>query len=166
MRIFACSLLVVMLFVSLAVFAGDEKANFSGEWVLNEEKSDMGEGGPRWAAGKLTITQKGDTMSVDRSRQRPDGEEFVTTEKLTLDGKECENMVWQSTKKSVATWSDDGKSLTITSTLAFEREGEMMQFDSVEIWKLLDENKALSVDFTSKSPRGERKAVYVYDLKK
>ncbi len=152
------------LMIAYNTFAGDEKSNFSGEWALNNEKSDLGEGRFRRAAAKLTIQQEGNNLSIERLSRRQSGEEFVTTEKLTLDGKECENTTFgDRVRKSIANWSEDGKVLTITSTMVFEREGEQMGIKTIEIWKLTEEGNSLSINYTSSSPRGERKQMLVYD---
>ena len=164
MRIVTMVIIFTFLLISFVTFAEDEKANFSGEWSLNEEKSELGEGRRLRAASKLTITQEGNNLSIERLSTRRSGEEFKTEEKLTLDGKECKNIVFRDReRKSIANWSKDGKSLNISSSIVFERNGEEFEISSVEIWKLLEDGKTLSIEYTSKSSRGERKATYFYD---
>ena len=140
-----------------------QKPNFSGTWGFNEDKSELGEGGFRGAAVKLMIKQEGNNMSIERVSQRRDGEEFTTTEKYTLDGKECENPARNTTRKSTVTWSEDSKSLTISSTMVFEREGQEMEMKTSEVLSLTDDGKSLSINSTSMTPRGEMKRTYVYD---
>jgi hypothetical protein len=167
MRNFLTLLLLSLFLTAFVAFAGDDKADFSGTWNFNEEKSEMGEGG-RWMQPiKLVITQTGNDLTIERHSKGRNDEDFTMTEKLTLDGKECENTVFgENTKKSVATWSEDGKVLTLSATMEFWREGAKTEITSVEILKLVEDGKGLSIDYSSKSPRGERKAVYVYDKKK
>ena len=140
-----------------------QKVNFTGTWLFSEEKSELGEGRFRRAATKLTIKQEGNDMSIERVSQNRDGEEITTIEKYTLDGKECENPAFNTTRKSTVTWSEDGNSLTISSTMVFEREGQEMEMKSSEVLTLTDEGKSLSITSTSMSPRGEMKTTYVYD---
>ena len=163
MRVITSLFVVTFLLISFTTFAENEKVNFSGEWSLNEEKSELGEGRRRMPSAKLTISQEDDTLTIERLLKRRSGEEFKVKEKFTLDGKECENTVYERPKKSVATWSKDGKSLNITSKIVFERDGNEFEFNTVEIWKLADEGNSLSIEYTSKSTRGERKRTYVYD---
>ncbi len=158
---YAFLFLGAFLLFSSATFA--QKVNFSGTWTFNEDKSELGEGRFRRAATKLTIKQEGNNMSIERVSQRRDGEEFTSTEKYTLDGKECENPAFNTTRKSTVTWSEDGKSLTIASTMVFEREGQETEMKSSEILTLTDNGKSLSISSTSMSPRGEMKRTYVYD---
>jgi hypothetical protein len=160
----AYALLLLGAFLLISSSAFTQNANFSGTWTFNEEKSVVGEGGPRGAAVKLVITQEGNNLSIDRTTQRQSGEERTSTEKYTLDGKECENPAFgDRTRTSTAVWSADGKSLTITSKMVFEREGQEMEIITTEVFTLSADKKNLSIDYTSKSSRGERKNTFVYD---
>jgi hypothetical protein len=40
-----------------------------------------------------------------------------------------------------------------------------MEIKVVEIWKLIDDGKSLSIDYTSTSPRGTSTNTFVYDKK-
>jgi hypothetical protein len=160
--VYAFLLTGIFLLTSSVTFA--QKVNFSGTWTYSETKSVVGEGGPRGAAVKMTIKQDGNTMSFEKTTRRQSGEENVSTENYTLDGKDCENPTFgDRTKKSTAIWSEDKKSLTITSKVVFEREGEQMEINTTEIFTLSEDKKNLSIDYTSKSSRGERKNTFVYD---
>jgi len=152
---------VTFLLISFTAFAANETVNFSGKWSLNEEKSELGEGRRRMVSPKLTISQEGNTLTIERLLNNRTGEEFKVTEKYTLDGKESENTVYETPKKSVATWLKEGKSLNITSKIVFARDENSFEFNTIEIWKLTDKGNSLSIEYTSKSSRGERKSTYV-----
>jgi len=66
--------------------------------------------------------------------------------------------------KSTATWSADGKSLTITTKMAFERDGQSMEFTTTEVWTL---NSPASLTIVSKrnTPNGEVTTKMAYDKK-
>jgi hypothetical protein len=160
------SILVILsvLFFILSSFSNEENTNFTGKWKFNESKSELGEGRFRGAATQLTVSQNENELQIERLSVRPSGEEFRSTEKLTLDGKECTNVVFgDRERKSTATWSEDGHSLTISSVMIFEREGEKMTINTTETWNLSDDGNSLTIDYTSTSPRGERKNKFVYD---
>lgn len=73
-KIFQVSALVLicsLLLVSTESYAA-KKADFSGRWTLNEDKSDLGEG-RFFAAVKLAITQDGKTITLERTRTGRDG---------------------------------------------------------------------------------------------
>ena len=154
------------LLISLLAWAGAAKVDFSGTWSMNAEKSVTGENAPRRIAAKMTVVQKSDTLSIERIIKRDTGEETSSTEKLTMDGKECVSTVMGRPRTSTATWSEDGKSLTIVSKSVFERDGNKIEISSTETWKLSEDGKSLTVDVASKSPRGERKGAFVYDKTK
>jgi hypothetical protein len=152
------------LFINAMSF-GQASANFSGSWAFNESKSNLGEGGFRMISQKLSIIQDDKSFKLDRSFTGQDGEERKTTETYTLDGKESVNPVFNTTKKSTAAWSADKKSLTVSSVMVFEMNGEKNEIKTVEVYKLADGDKTLSIDSQSTSSMGERKATMVYDKK-
>jgi hypothetical protein len=137
------------------------KADFSGEWKLNEEKSELGNFG-RFAARSIKVEQKDDAITIAKTAPSFNGGDATTTETLTFDGKESETTVFGgSKKKSTAKWSDDGQTLIITYSIMFERDGQTTEFKGTETWSLTKDG-ALSAVTVSSSPRGENttKAIY------
>lgn len=152
------------LFFIFGSFSRGEKINFTGAWKFNESKSELDEGRFRGAASQLTVSQNENELQIERLYIRSSGEEFTSTEKLTLDGKECLNIVFgDRERKSTISWSDDKKTINISSVMVFEREGEQITINTTEIWSLSDDGNNLVIDYTSTSPRGERKNKFVYD---
>lgn len=163
--------LLAILFVSIfmlsvtSVFA--QNANYSGTWSFNESKSKLPEMGFRRAATKIIVAQDNLVLNAERVSQGRDGEERITKEKFTLDGKECENVAFMDrTRKSVATWSADGKVLTIKSSMIFDRNGESRETKSSEVWSLSDDKNTLTVESTMDGRDGEMKSTLVYDKAK
>ena len=111
-------------------------------------------------ATKLVVTQKGNDLSVETFRQNRDGDEVSTTSKYTLDGKECKNGEDSRQSVSTASWSEDGKILTISSEITISRNGQEFNLKMVEKWSMAD--GTLIIEGTRTSQRGERitKAVY------
>lgn len=140
-------------------------ANFSGTWALNESKSNMGDGGFRMSSPSITIVQDATTFTLERSFTGQDGTERKNSEKYTLDGKESVNPVFNTTKKSTAVWSADKQVLTVKSSMVFDMNGEQNEIKTVDVYKLADGGKTLSVDSQSTSSMGERKTLLVYDKK-
>jgi hypothetical protein len=158
-------LLVVLILIINTVSFAQSAANFSGSWAFNESKSKLGEGGLRMISQKLTISQDEKSFSIERYFTGQDGEERKFSETFTLDGKESENTVFNTSKKSTANWSADKKSLTVKSSMVFERDGEKNEIKTVEVYSISEVDKTLSLDYQSTSSRGERKAILVYDKK-
>jgi hypothetical protein len=149
--------------LAFACLAWAGNPDFSGAWTLNETKSALGEGGGRMIPIRVTVVQTADTLSIERLSRRPSGEERTVSEKLSFDGKECLSGAPERPRTSSAKWSEDGKSLVVSSKTVFERDGNQMEITSVETWKRSDDGKTLTLDIVSQSPRSERKATAVYD---
>lgn len=159
-------LLVFIPFSNLKTFAaGGGKVNFSGSWALNQTTSKLSEGGGYGAAKMLNISQEGNVLSVVRTQTNRDGEEMTVTLKYTLDGKECDNSNNRRTSKSVASWSKDGKVLTINTTSVSERNGQKIETKSAETWELAANGKTITINQTVNSSRGERKSMLIYEKK-
>jgi hypothetical protein len=158
---------IIFLLASYAstTFAQAGKADFSGSWAFNESKSTPSQEGYRMAPSLLTVTQDGNNLAVERTSKNQDGEDVKSTSKFTLDGQECVNTIFgTNTRKSIVTWSADGKALAFAHTMNFERDGQTQEFKSTESWKLNDD-KTLSVETIMNFQGEERKSTNVYDKK-
>jgi hypothetical protein len=176
MQIVSFAVLFAFLCMPLAINAQGSKANFAGKWALNATKSDMGQppqgqgqapqgGGQRMGGGgDFTATQAANQLTVERTRTGQDGTPVTTKSVYTLDGKVSVNTTARGESKSTATWSADGKSLTIVTTRTFDRNGETTEMKTTEVWSLTSPT-ALSVVSTMNTPNGERKTTMVYDKK-
>lgn len=142
-----------------------DKANFSGDWKLNEGKSDFGQRGARFATKELKVDQKADAISISRTTPSFQGGDDVTnTETLTFDGKEVEGKGFNnSVRKSSLKWADDGQSFTITNNTTMERNGESMTFTATETWTLGDAGKTLTLTTTRTTQQGEMTTKAVYE---
>ncbi|MGD0582740.1 MAG: hypothetical protein ABR974_07310 [Bacteroidales bacterium] len=146
------------------------KTSFAGNWAYNQSKSDMGQppqgggqgGGQRMGGGNLSIKQEANLLTVDRTRMGQDGQTQTTTEKYTLDGKECVNTNPRGESKSTVTWSADGNSLNVVTTRTMNMNGETREMKSTSVWTLTDA-KTLTVTSTSTTPNGDRVIKMVYD---
>lgn len=170
MRITSWLLIAVLLLGVVAVYAQDTKVNFSGTWIMNADKSDLGNFGGRGGRGgrgggeprPMTVEMKDGKMIVTTSRPSRDGGDMETVMTYTLDGKECENEGFRnSTSVSVATWSKDGKTLTIKTETHMSWGDRDMTMNSEEIWSMDGDN--LVVKSTRSTPRGDMESTRVYD---
>jgi hypothetical protein len=154
--------IIFLLFEIGLTFAQDKKPNFAGEWNLDREKSELpsGRGGGRSTVAKMVVTQETNKLIVESTSTNRNGEEVTISATYTLDGKECENEMYNTTSKSTAEWSKDGKSLEINTEATFSRNGQNFTFNMKNIWSL--ENGDLIIDSTRSSSRGERKSKLHY----
>jgi len=160
-KLFFGKTLFSLLIPVAILFSFAPGVNFSGEWKLDESKSELGDFGGR-VARSLKAEQKDDAITITRTTPGFNGGDPVTTSlTMTFDGKVTESEGFGGSKrKSTAKWSDDGLTLTMITTTSMERDGQTSEFKSTEIWTTKD--GLLTVVTNSTSPRGDRttKAVY------
>jgi hypothetical protein len=131
--------------------------DFSGNWKLNSSKSKLNDQFSM-APKDIILTQKGNDLNVEKHSSLQD-QDFTINDKLTLDGKECINPGWQDTqKKSTAVWSDDKKSLKITTKFPMNDGGEMI---IVEVYKM--DGSYMVIESSSSSSFGDMSETMVYD---
>ena len=158
--------LLVLLLTPAFLFAFTPtvyKSNFSGDWKLNESKSELGEFG-RFAVRIIKASQSDESITITRTAPSFNGDDMTNSETLSYDGKETETTVFENSKrKSSAKWSDDGKILTINYTLLLDFNGQTMDIKGTEAWTISDDGKNLTVQIKSSSPQGEFSWKAVYD---
>ena len=148
---------VLALIAPVIIHAQAGKADFAGTWAINTEKSTLPQGGgQRMGSTNFTVTQETNLLTQTRTSQ--DGTTRVT--KYTLDGKESVNTTGGGESKSTATWSADGKTLTIITKSNFNGN----ERTSTAVWSLIDA-KTLSIVSTRQGQDGEIKTTMVYDKK-
>lgn len=172
-------LIVAALLLHTAVMAQGSKTNFTGNWTYNAGKSNTGQpqgqasgqdqrpggqGRGGFGGGDFTAKQEGNLLTVERTMNASDGSVRTMSSKYTLDGKESVNSSRMGESKSFATWSADGKKLTIETMRTMTRDGESRTMKTTEVWSLTD-SKTLQIETTMPSPNGERKTTSVYDKK-
>jgi len=170
------SLTIILAFIMpVMTNAQAGKANFAGNWAFNASKSNLGTppaGGGAGAGGRgglganFVAAQDAKTLTTTTPRTGQDGTVTNRVVTYTLDGKENTLAApaggggGGTPSKYVATWSADGKALTIVTTRTTQN-GEMK---STEAWTLTAAN-TLSRTSTSNFGGTETKRVYVYDKK-
>jgi hypothetical protein len=141
----------------VSVIANAQGIDFSGTWKLNSAKSKLN-ADFSFAPKSIIIVQSGNDLKVEKHSSFQE-QEFTTTDKLTLDGKECINTGFQDTqKKSTAVWADDKKSLKIISKFSIGDGGEMT---ITEVYKIDGAN--FVVESAASSSYGEMAETMIYD---
>lgn len=141
------------------------QANFSGNWSLNDSKSDFGGSQFRFAATSLSVQQTAALLTVESTMPGREGGEMKSTSKYKLDGSVSENPMFNSTRKSTVAWSADKSTLTITSTMTFNRDGQSREMKTTETWKLAEGGKVLKIESVRPGRDGEMKTTAAYDKK-
>jgi len=141
----------------ISVVASAQVIDFSGTWKLNTSKSKLNEQFSM-APKEIIVVQKDNDFNLEKHSSFQD-QEFTTKDKLTFDGKECINPGWQdSQKKSVVKIADDKNSLTITTKIPMNDNGEMTL---IEVYKM--DNGNLVIDSKATSSFGDLAETMVFD---
>lgn len=154
-------LIPAMFLLSFTTIA--DRVNFSGDWKLNESKSELGDFAG-FVPRALKVEQKDNAITITRSIPGFNGGDPVTSSlTVSYDGKITESEGFGGSKrKTTAKWSDDGSALIVNNTITFESDGQTNEFKSIETWTTKD--GTLSIVTHSNSPRGETttKAFYTH----
>ncbi len=155
------SIPVISLFLfSITAFAYSDNVNFSGEWMLDKEKTVLSES-PLFLS-KITITQKEDSVLTTRTYMNEYGEQYPFDEEITLNGEENEIVIYEMKRRTAARWSEDGKSLLITSKTKYYGDTGEEEFSVEETWSLEEEGTILSIGYTTNSVYGTNTGTYFY----
>jgi hypothetical protein len=174
------SLIIMLAFIApVMTNAQAGKANFAGTWTYNAEKSTpppaqagggQGGGGGRggFGGGNFVATQDANTLTRVTTRTGQDGTPVTRTTVYTLDGKENTLAAPAgggggnaAPTKYVATWSADGKSLTIVTTRTFNDT----PMKTTEVWTLTDAKTLSIVNSRPGQDGAVRTTTAVYEIK-
>lgn len=140
-----------------------DKADFTGEWKLNESKSDLGQFAA-YAPRTIKVNQTADSITISKTSSSMTGEDMTLTETLSYDGKEVKSTIFgTSTRTASLKWSDDGQSLTITYTIMLDFNGQQTEIKGTEVWSLSDGGKTLQSQNNSSSSFGQMNAKGIYE---
>jgi hypothetical protein len=145
------------IFALMAVAVFGQTPDFSGKWKINPSKCKLNEQFSM-APKSMILVQAAGVLSVERHGEFQ-GQEYVTSSKLNLDGTESVNVGMMDTKiTSIATWSEDKTTLTVKTKVPMENAGEI---SIIEVYKMAAAD--LSVETSSKSDWGESTEMYVFE---
>lgn len=160
---FRVFLITGLLAVSTAGLQAGDRCDYSGGWTLNEEKSELNDMGTQFLPLEVAIRQEGNDFTITKIFEGQYGDEMHIEEILTLDGKECKSEFWNSPRVTTAAFSQDGKALTVSSKIAFNRDGAESIMTVNEILTLSEDGKILKIKHHSNSDWGERVVTMVFD---
>jgi hypothetical protein len=134
-----------------AAFAAD--TSFAGTWALDKAKSEGLQGRMGNAEQTWTVTQDEKTLTVERKTVVEGGEDRPAEKSVyNLDGSESKverTGRMTGTATLTAKWSEDKKSVTLSSVMKTKRGENDVTITSSEKWELADDGKTLKVARTS-----------------
>jgi hypothetical protein len=148
--------IVFLLFAAGAGSAG-EKANLSGTWKFDQDKSHSN--GPGFDQ-TMTITHSGEKVKLDAKQKSPRGEVTIN-EEYTLDGKEAEFTPPNPPNakgKRKSSWLANGRGILVEDEIG---EGQTARKIARKM-TLSSDGKVLTIDYYIDDSRGsfELKRVY------
>jgi hypothetical protein len=152
--------LLILLVLFPVFMASAQKANFSGEWKINKEKLTNADN--QLVLSKITIQLKADSLLTTRVYENGMGEEFPFDENLTLDGQECKIVIYEMPRTSKASRTTDG-AITIASATTFYGNNGQEDMVAKETWKVDNEGKILTLEFSNTMSGVETTGTYFYD---
>jgi antitoxin component YwqK of YwqJK toxin-antitoxin module len=152
---------VSMLFILTSLTTYAQKADFSGEWKINKEKSSLADN--QLFLSRITIKLKSDSLLTTRVYENGNGEEYPFEENLSLDSKECKINIYEMPRTSTATRSDANGPLMIASTTTFNGNNGQEDMVAKETWKVENDGQVLSMAFTNKMSGNETTGTYYYN---
>jgi len=146
------------IFLSIISLAAD-KANFSGKWVLDKDKSFSN---PQGLEQTMTLTQTGDQIKLEAHLKHARGEQNVN-ETYSLDGKETEftpQAPPNAKGKRKASWLPNGRGFLINDETSVD--GKVVG-QVTRKWTLSADSKTLTVDYFFDDQRGSFESKRVFN---
>jgi len=138
-------------------------ADFSGKWIINEEKSMLDNFGASHLPFKIETVQKENEIIIKRTVLLEYADDRITTEKLTLDGKENKSAFMSSLQTTKAEFKPGGDTLFIQSKVTMQRGDQSIETITNENWTLQEKGTILSIQQYSSSFWGKRDITMVFD---
>jgi len=137
-------------------------ADFSGSWVLDEDRSAPGAMGAAFAPARLDVIQQGDDLTIRTTRILEYADDQVTEEKLTLGGAATASEFMNSPRTTTARRTVDGRELRVDSTIrpAWAPGSTMTVEDR---WTLSEGGDLLTIQRSTTSPAGAQQQTLVFD---
>jgi mannan endo-1,4-beta-mannosidase len=142
----------------------ERKADFSGEWMLNEYESKIENVGPSNTPYKLNIDQHGSEMVLESTAIVEWADDETITQTLALDGRDVHSTIFNHYPRiQNANWSQQQDTLTIDSKVTFNWGGRSFDVNTNEVWRLERRGQKLVISQSVKSIRGTRNSTIIYD---
>ncbi|HLM61276.1 MAG TPA: hypothetical protein VK308_10760 [Pyrinomonadaceae bacterium] len=160
--------IVSVMVLAFGVGTASAKADLSGVWTLDVDKS---EGMPPGLIQIMTVTQKGDHLEIEtRSKVGESGPERVGKDAYVLDGKENDfttplppGAAAQKKSKRSSKWIDDVNGFDVSEeSVVNAPDGSEATIRTKRRWRLSADGKTLTVEMETDSPRGMSKSRRVF----
>jgi len=152
--------IAIMIVVCQGV-AQAQRADFSGAWKLNRQKTNFGQLSEISVPVQFSIDQKSDSISIDRVTKNGQDELHSYSEKLPLNGNTIEVMTNLYTKKitSIHLLADS----QLTEVAQYVDYSDNVRYNGTEMWVLSNDGKVLTITRDDKANGLSYMRKMVYD---
>jgi hypothetical protein len=160
--LFKCTFIGAILSCLKGADAMAQKENFSGSWDLDKARTIWGKFAENSAPTHLVVEQYDDTIYINREAKSQLGEAYTYLEKLPFNSNLVKSFIAGTTKKvaSVELLSDHH---LLKETANYVDYADRAYYKTVEIWKLSDDGKVLTIAKTDESGKGDYTLQCVYN---
>ncbi len=147
----------LMLLCALSIGVAANKANFTGKWKLDKDRSFST---PPGLDQTMTVTHTGDQLKFEAVVITTRGGEQKVNDAYTLDGKETEfkpQAPPNATGKRKASWLPNGRGILISDETFLDGKSVSL---ATRKWTLSADWKTMTVDFFIDETRGDRQISY------
>jgi mannan endo-1,4-beta-mannosidase len=139
--------------------------NFSGTWVLDEDRSLFGPMGHRFTPARFAVTRQGNVLTVTSTFIRESRDDDTAEAKYVLDGTETPSEFMHSPRTTVARLSADGSTITLDSVTALVWGPPGSKLTMQDTWTLVDQGDRLSIHSVSETSRrpGKVEQTFIYN---
>ncbi|MDO9579991.1 MAG: hypothetical protein Q7J06_05415, partial [Bacteroidales bacterium] len=124
--------------------------DFSGTWKLDLSKSTTL---PDIISSTLIITQKGNTVNINRTYEIKDKEPLISSFNYTI-GSETHNESKTGILTTTSFWGTDKQTFTITETLLSEKNGTKQEYKRTTVYSLTIKGERLNIISDDIIPEG------------
>jgi len=133
---------IALILISLAAIPLTKRADLSGGWIMNTEKSDFGGLAPSTMIKRIQVRQQSEDISIQRFVDPNGPQDTVSLEVLRFDGSTTETKVSGARKVSSMKWADDGRGFTEISETT---DGHYDRINT-QIWTLSVDGQTLTTE--------------------
>ena len=137
-------------------------ANFSGEWILDEDRSALGTRGAGFLPARMAVIHQDNALTIRSTRIVEYAEDETTEEHLPLDGTEAKSEFMHSPRVTTARLSPDATTLTADSTILTNWGPPGSKFIIHETWVLGDGGRTLTIQRHSETFMGPQDVTLVF----
>ena len=137
---------------------GAERADFSGHWEIDEDRSQFGRMGGSAAPATLDVVQTGDELTIRTTQIQEWGDPRTREEKVIIGGPAVQSEFMRGTRSATLTRGEKGE-LVFVSTTTFPAGGPVTKATTRDVWALSSDGRELRIASEADTQNGPQRTV-------